>query len=161
MYASCELTRVLILPSTPHWWRSMMSATPSGRETGGSRSEWGEGCKEGGQAIPSSSAWVNSCMQACSHGPLPHHIHTLHYITFHFMDPKLVKMTVRCGVSHASAKHIYRSIPYYMHIHININEILSTNTITQTFRRVKQFQTWEIHQLSRMSVYLSIFSALL
>ena len=33
---------------------------------------------------------------------------TLQYIALHSMDPKLVKMTVGCGICHINTKHMYR-----------------------------------------------------
>jgi hypothetical protein len=43
------------------------------------------------------------------HNPIDHILvdrrrHSLHYITLHSMDPKLVKMTVGCGISHTITK---------------------------------------------------------
>jgi hypothetical protein len=33
----------------------------------------------------------------------------LYYIKLHYIDPKLVKMTVDCGICHIDTKHVYNT----------------------------------------------------
>jgi hypothetical protein len=53
-------------------------------------------------------------------------IHTLHYITLHYMDLKLIKMTVGCGIGHTNTKHIYSTTGAFHITCICIHLLLSS-----------------------------------
>jgi hypothetical protein len=72
------------LLSTPYYcWSSVIGTSFSGRQTGGSHSQWYQGCKEGGQTAPcwNAPAVLKSeqlYVDAHCHGGALHHMSAFH-----------------------------------------------------------------------------------